>query len=1033
MRNKSLHARFRNAMLGIAAVLAAVVALYAYHSAKSHYVKAGEASTRAIVSAVQKTLAVGVYAHDEVLLKELIEGMANHPSVARVDVLDAAGLPIATARGGTTAERAARPSFETALASPFNPGESVGTLRVWLDSTRLAAEARQQASILVGALIVLLASVLAVFNALASRLLSQPMHRLAEALARVEPGMSQRLTIERQHVHDEVGIVTAAANRLLDLQQEALERERAMRGEISALESRYRGIFDSTSAGIFILSAEGSLVQANPAMSRLLGITMDMLDAARGTDFAATVFHDPLQLQALVERARASAQPEAADLELVRQDGSTLWAHCMVSDIVDAASGQHRAEGVLYDITQRKRQEHAAHHRAEHDALTGLKNRAFIESTLGQHVHTARASEGSVTLMFIDLDGFKLVNDRWGHAAGDAVLIEAARRLQMLFRRSCEVVGRLGGDELVVMIAGFEATHPSIGELATRLIDSFKVAFELPNGALARVGASVGVASYPLHATNSKTLIHAADAAMYAVKQSGKGGFVIAETGVAAPGAALPEVSAREAALMWQAFPDARGEAPQVVEAKDAHHDALTGLLNRRRLVDKLASAHARVVDGNGQVAVICVDIDQFKLLNVAHGSHIGDEVLCEAARRFESVLRRADVIARTGGDEFVVVVPTGATDAPDAVDGGAGADPDANHVGEARRIAESMTRKLLESLSGPFVLSTCTVSVHASAGISLIDSRTTDGLVVLREAQLALRRAKTAGGGDMVFFEQAMMSGFHDRLALEEDLRAAIGSPQMFLHVQPQVDGMGVVNGGEALLRWRHPERGMVPPDQFIPLAESCGAIIDLGIWVLRAGCEILVDLRKDGGRQTMAINISPVQFNHPDFVSHVRDALAASNAPADGLILEITEGLLITDVNRVTDRLRELVAMGVRFSIDDFGTGFSSLGYLRQLPLYEIKIDRSFIVGLPHDVASAGIVCSILSMGSHLGLHVVAEGVETCEQSKFLASHGCPSQQGWLHGRPMPPEGFLVASDNGRGDGECEAVEAVESDFTI
>lgn len=994
-------------MLGIAAVLAAVVALIAYHSAKSHYEEAGEASARAIVAAVQKTLIVGVYARDEVLLKELVDGLAHHPSVMRVGVLDINGRQMISARSPLVSAGladTAAPSFESTLTSPFNADEAIGRLQVWLDSTRLAAEARQQASILVGALIVLLASVLTVFNALASRLLSRPMHRLADALEGIEPGSPQRLLIERQHAHDEVGVVMAAANRLLDLQQDAMERERAMRGEITALEARYRGIFDSTSAGIFILSAEGKLLQANPAMSRLLGMPTDTLDADHVPDFAATVFFEPERLVQLVERAQASAQPEAEDLELVRSDGSTLWAHCMVSSIVDPVSGRHRVEGVLYDITQRKRQEHDAHHRAEHDALTGLKSRAFIESSLGQHVHTARLSEGAVTLMFIDLDGFKSVNDRWGHAAGDAVLVEAAHRLRALFQRSCELVGRLGGDELVVMIAGFEATHPSIGELAARLIDSFEIAFELPNGEFARVGASVGVASYPLHATNSKTLIHAADAAMYAVKQSGKGGFVIAETGDSAYGE-----NTSEAALMWQAFPDLR-DAP---DAREAQRDALTGLLSRRQLVDQLASAHARVIHGAEQVAVICLDIDQFKLLNVAHGSHIGDEVLREAARRFEAVLRRADLIARTGGDEFVAVVSAGGV-------GVSGSE-------EARRIAEAVAIKLLNCLSEPFQLNACTVAVHASAGVSLIDSRAADGLVVLREAQLALRRSKASGSGSLVFFEQAMMAGFHDQLSLEEDLRAAIGSPQMFLHVQPQVDCEGIVSGGEALLRWRHPTRGLVPPDQFIPLAESCGAIIDLGIWVLRAGCEILVDLRKDGGRQTMAINISPVQFDHVDFVSHVRQALEASRAPADGLILEITEGVLITDMSRVTGRLRELVAMGVRFSIDDFGTGFSSLGYLRQLPLYEIKIDRSFIVGLPHDVASAGIVCSILSMGSHLGLHVVAEGVETSEQSQFLATHGCPSQQGWLHGRPMSPDGFLIASETRGGEA------GVEIDFVI
>ncbi|MCZ2495237.1 diguanylate cyclase [Xylophilus sp. Kf1] len=984
MRSQSLHARFRLAVLIISTVLTAVMAVGVYLSAKSHYVDAGEASARAIVAAVKETLAVGLYARDDVLLKELVEGMSRHPSVARVGVRDTggrllasefapgpAGKPAASGQAGT------RPSFESLLMSPFNPRESVGTVQVWLDADRLSTEAGRQAGMVVGALVVLLGGVLVVFNALASRLLSRPMHRLARELSLITPGTARRLPIEPQHVSDEVGIVTAAANRLLDLQQVALERERKLRQEIAALEAQYRGIFDSTSAGIFILSDRGELLQANPALSRLRGIEGEPLAHADLADFAATVFVRPTQLTHLIEQARASSQPEAADLELVCDDGTTLWVHCMVSFTADTVTGQARIEGVLYDINQRKVQENVAHHRAEHDALTGLKSRAYIESSLGQQVNAARYGQGAVTLMFIDLDGFKAVNDQWGHAAGDAVLVEAARRLRGLFQRSCDLVGRLGGDELVVMIVGVEATNPSVAELAGRLIESFNSAFLLPNGETVRVGASVGVASYPLHATSARTLIHAADAAMYAVKQSGKGRFVIAETGI--------EWAEDEPAEWQDAF-------HALVSTSNLQRDPLTGLMDRRQLVDQLTSEQMRVAGGAGPAGVICLDVDRFKLINVAHGAQIGDEVLCELARRLGSVLRRNDILARTGSDEFVVLVPG---------DTGFGDDP--------RHMAESVAGKLLESLAQPFVLGRGTLTIHASAGVSVIGPATTEGQDALREAQLALRRAKLLGGGRQVFFEENMMADLHGRLALEADLRAAIGSDQFFLHVQPQVDRDGTVTGGEALLRWQHPERGNVPPDQFIPLAEACGAMVELGAWVLRAGCAVLVDMRRQGGEQTLAVNISPVQFNHPDFVQDVQAALSLTGAPAEGLILEITEGLLITDIQKVTERLHELVALGVRFSIDDFGTGFSSLAYLRQLPLHEIKIDRSFIAGLPHDVAGAGIVCSILSMGQHLGLHVVAEGVETREQSAFLVANGCPSRQGWLHGRPMPSEKFL------------------------
>ncbi|MBL0089894.1 MAG: diguanylate cyclase [Ideonella sp.] len=999
MRSRSLHTRFQTAVLLVAVALAAVVSIFVYRTARLHYLATGEASARSIASAVEQTVAVGVYARDEVLLKELMAGLARHPSVARIAVSDSNGNQMATASskvtsGGAAASAAAAsqapPSFESVLGSPFNPAETVGRLQVWLDAARLSNEARNQAAMLVGAIIVLLTGVLMVFNALASRLLSKPMHELAEQLTQIEPGTSMRLGITKQHEGDEVGVVTTAANLLLDLQQQALERERAMRDEIAVMEARYRGIFASTSAGIFIMSSHGRLLQANPALGRLLGMSAGDIERSPLFEFSSKSFRDPSQLAELVQLARASSQPEDRDLELVRSDGRAVWVHCMVSVIADESSGDHRVEGVLYDITQRKLQERSAQHRAEHDALTGLKSRAYIESSLDQHLHSAQSAGGAVTLMFIDLDGFKGVNDRWGHAAGDAVLIEVARRLRTLFMRGSDIVGRLGGDELVVMMEGLDALHPAVADMATQLIQSFKMPFLLPNGETAQVGASVGVASYPRHATSAETLIHAADAAMYAVKQSGKGGFVIAHSSMGA---------AREAARPTAA----RDDLPMAPAG--AMCDPLTGLPDRRQLGERLAAAHGLVAAGGGMAAVICVDLDQFKSVNVAHGSQVGDHVLREVAHRLSNNLRRTDLVARTGSDEFVLVVMTERDD-----------------VLEATRAVDATARKLLGALAQPIKMGNLTLALQASVGVSFIDGNLADPEEVLRESQLALRRSKSSGRNSLVFFERKMMDGFQDQLELEEDLRAAIGSEQFFLQVQPQVGRDGVGVGGEALLRWSHPERGLVPPDQFIPLAETCGAIVDLGSWVLSAGCAILARMHAAGNLQTLSINISPKQFNDAGFVSRVREALEMSGAPPGGLILEITENLLISDVAGVAARLTELVSLGVRFSIDDFGTGFSSLSYLQQLPLYEIKIDRSFTAGLPQDAASVGIVRSILSMGSHLDLNVVAEGVETAEMSSFLHAHGCPVQQGWFHGRPKDVEQFLgsLKTEARQGDSE-------------
>lgn len=1012
MRSRSLHARFRTTVLLVAVALATLVSIFVYRTARLHYLAAGEASARSIASAVEQTVAVGIYARDEVLLKELLAGLARHPSVARVAVSDSNGSQMATASSNLTSDvRAASaagatealPSFESVLGSPFSPAETVGHLQVWLDSSRLSNEAQNQAALVVGAIIVLLVGVLTVFNALASRMLSKPMHELAEQLTKLQPGSSMRLSIAKQHERDEVGVVTTAANHLLDLQQRALERERAMRNEIAAMEARYRGIFASTSAGIFIMSSQGRLLQTNPALERLLGLSAGEAEQFHQFEFSSKSFRDPSQLAELVQLARASSRPEDRDLELVRSDGRTVWVHCMVSVIADEASGDHRVEGVLYDITQRKLQERSAQHRAEHDALTGLKSRAYIESSLDRHLHTAQSAGGAVTLMFIDLDGFKGVNDRWGHAAGDAVLIEAAHRLRSLFMRSTDIVGRLGGDELVVMMEGLDALHPAVADMATQLIQSFKMPFLLPNGETARVGASVGVASYPLHATNAETLIHAADAAMYAVKQSGKGGFVVAHSCAGAAAEAVRSTAARDGLK---------------IASSGAMCDPLTGLPDRRQLGEGLAAARALVAAGGGLAAVICLDLDQFKSVNMAHGSQVGDVVLREVAQRLCNGLRRTDMVARTGSDEFVLVVMT-----------------ERDEVLEATSAVDVIARKLLSALAQPIKIGNLTLALQASAGVSFIDGNLANPEEVLRESQLALRLSKSSGRSSLVFFERKMMDGFQERLELEEDLRVAIGSEQFFLQVQPQTGRAGVSIGGEALLRWAHPLRGLVPPDQFIPLAEACGAIVELGGWVLSAGCTILARMHAAGNLQTLSINISPIQFNHPDFVSKVREALESSGAPPGGLILEITENLLISDVAAVAARLDELVSLGVRFSIDDFGTGYSSLRYLQQLPLYEIKIDRSFTAGLPQDPASVGIVRSILAMGSHLGLNVVAEGVETAEVSKFLHADGCTVQQGWFHGRPMDVEQFLgsLKIEDRRGGSEKRSTSLGEVDCTV
>ncbi|MDZ4075784.1 MAG: EAL domain-containing protein [Hylemonella sp.] len=424
-----------------------------------------------------------------------------------------------------------------------------------------------------------------------------------------------------------------------------------------------------------------------------------------------------------------------------------------------------------------------------------------------------------------------------------------------------------------------------------------------------------------------------------------------------------------------------------------AFYDPMTDLPNRRLLMDRLAMALHTAQRSGACTAVLFLDLDHFKNVNDASGHAVGDALLLQVAQRLSSLLREQDTVARIGGDEFVILLP---------------------HVGEeshsASLVALGVAEKIRKALQQPVELGRQVYASGCSIGVTLLtpQSRSVDDL--LREADTAMYRAKAAGRNAIAFYEPAMHAEVQERLALELDLKHAIAAGQLALHLQTQVDAAGRPCGGELLLRWLHPARGYVSPAQFIPLAESTGLILELGHWVLAQGCQMLVTLAQAGHAMPLSINISPRQLRESDFVAQVRRALADTGAPADRLIFEVTEGHLVEDVDKILGRMRELAALGIRFSIDDFGTGYSSLAYLNRMPLYELKIDRSFVQGLPDDLHARGIVETVLSIARNFSLHVVAEGVETQAQADYLLNSGCPSLQGYLYARPVPLQDWLA-----------------------
>ncbi|WP_394791373.1 EAL domain-containing protein [Rhodoferax sp.] len=422
---------------------------------------------------------------------------------------------------------------------------------------------------------------------------------------------------------------------------------------------------------------------------------------------------------------------------------------------------------------------------------------------------------------------------------------------------------------------------------------------------------------------------------------------------------------------------------------KLAFYDPLTQLPNRQLLMDRLTHAVA-TSQRNGQGgALLYIDLDYFKTLNDTLGHAQGDLLLQQVAQRLCSSVRQADTVGRLGGDEFVVILEDLA--------------PDARGTGV---LAKHIAEKVLLALGAPYLLDSQEHRSTCSIGIAPYGREADTVGELLKQAGIAMQQAKDAGRNTAVFFDPQLQAEVIARAALEADLRLAVARDEFFLHYQSQHDVQGRMTGVEALVRWRHAQRGMVSPAAFIPLAEETGLILEIGQRVLSQACTLLAQWgqRAETRHLTMAVNVSSRQFKHADFVQQVMDTLAATGAQPGQLKLELTESLLVDDIEQTIARMETLKARGVGFSLDDFGTGYSSLSYLKRLPLDQLKIDQSFVRDVMTDPNDAVIARTIIGLGQSLGLNVIAEGVETAEQRDFLAEHGCPAFQGYLFARPVP-----------------------------
>jgi diguanylate cyclase (GGDEF)-like protein/PAS domain S-box-containing protein len=431
-----------------------------------------------------------------------------------------------------------------------------------------------------------------------------------------------------------------------------------------------------------------------------------------------------------------------------------------------------------------------------------------------------------------------------------------------------------------------------------------------------------------------------------------------------------------------------------------AYYDSLTKLPNRQLLMERLSDAVSICKRQQDQSALLFIDLDGFKSLNDTKGHPVGDILLSQVGGRLKSAVREVDTVARLGGDEFVVIL--------NAL---------SSTLAQAANQARTVGQKMLIALSEPYDLHGLDYRCTSSMGITLFGGADLDLEQILQRADLAMYQAKADGRNQLRFFDPAMQLAVEQRSALEDALRLGLLRNEFCLHYQPIVDSKRQLIGAEALARWNHPERGLVMPVEFIQLAESSGLILQLGAQMLHQACAQLERWSQSEATSqwTLAVNVSARQFREHDFVALVSDALNTTHANPARLKLELTESLLLNDVQDVVAKMHELKRLGVGFSLDDFGTGYSSLSYLKSLPLEQLKIDKGFVRDVLTDPSDAAIAISILTLAQALNLRVVAEGVETEGQLQFLLANGCKAFQGYLFGKPVPVGDLRLVPDAG------------------
>ncbi len=633
---------------------------------------------------------------------------------------------------------------------------------------------------------------------------------------------------------------------------------------------------------------------------------------------------------------------------------------------------------------------------AQTDSKTGLLNARHFNKVFTTELERARRFSRPLSLIMADLDFMRNVNNTYGHLAGDKVLASVAQTIRDTVREY-DHPGRFGGEEFAIVLP--EVNRDEALVLAERLrntIENTPISI-LFNGQPKNINVtmSIGVACFPYDATTLTNLINAADVAVYHAKHIGRNQVVysadvpqvvIDEYIQVAP--TLPNIQVEDGIeetvnIISQTISESKAE-PDKVYPGESGFDQLTRLHSRQYFINHLEQSLIGEAQGKTTLAVLLLDLDRFKMVNESLGHELGDRLLVETAKRLKTCLRADDLIARMGGDEFIILLRNLTPENSPA------------------RVAD----RILTLLQTPFELGPRKIFVSTSIGIVLTNRAYRNPVDVWRDADIAMYQAKSKGRSCYATFDSSMNDQVHHHFELEGHLRHALNNDEFEVYYQPMIElANQSIQGMEALLRWRHPIRGLVSPAEFIPLAEETGLIRPIGRWVLEQACQQAKQWHITHPSLLVSVNLSGRQIQQPDeLIEMVTQVLTKTGVDPAVIQLEITESVLMDDTRANISTLNRLKALGVRLAIDDFGTGYSSLSYLKWFPVDSIKIDRAFISGIATDVENRAVVKAVLGLGSDLALSVVAEGVENTEELDHLSLLGCRFTQGYFFARPMP-----------------------------